>query len=41
LLVSIPALLGFPIGANPKTFDLLAPSDTNPRKWLRIYWINQ
>jgi hypothetical protein len=33
--------LGFPFGANPEKFHLIAPFETNPRKWLQMFWIDQ
>jgi|HubBroStandDraft_4_1064222.scaffolds.fasta_scaffold00010_75 hypothetical protein len=33
--------LGHPIGADPETFHLIAPYETDPRKWERMRWINQ
>lgn len=33
--------LGHPIGADPERFHLIAPYETNPRKWETIRWIDQ
>ncbi len=32
---------GHPTGANPERFHLIAPYETDPRKWLRNKWIDQ
>lgn len=33
--------LGFPIGTNPARFHLIAPFETNSKKWLQLRWIDQ
>ena len=33
--------LGHPIGANPERFHLIAPYETDPRKWETMHWIDQ
>jgi hypothetical protein len=33
--------LGHPVGANPEEFHLIAPFETNPKKWLHMPWIDQ
>jgi hypothetical protein len=33
--------LGHPIGANPERFHLIAPYETDPRKWETMRWIDQ
>ena len=33
--------LGHPIGVNPATFHLIAPYETDPRKWEAMPWIDQ
>jgi hypothetical protein len=33
--------LGHPPGANPERFQLIAPYESDPRKWLKMEWINQ
>ena len=33
--------LGHPIGVNPGRFHLIAPYETNPRKWEEMKWIDQ
>ncbi len=33
--------LGHPIGADPERFHLIAPYETDPRKWDTMSWINQ
>jgi hypothetical protein len=33
--------LGHPVGVNPERFHLLAPYETDPRKWERLPWIDQ
>jgi hypothetical protein len=33
--------LGHPVGANPEQFHLIAPFETNPKKWLHKPWIDQ
>jgi hypothetical protein len=33
--------LGHPPGTDPEHFHLIAPYETNPRKWLKTTWINQ
>jgi hypothetical protein len=32
---------GHPTGVNPNRFHLVAPFETNPRKWLGLRWIDQ
>ena len=32
---------GHPLGANPEKFHLIAPFETNPKKWLQMNWIDQ
>ena len=32
--------LGHPIGADPARFHLIAPYETNPKKWLRMKWLD-
>ena len=32
---------GHPIGADPERFHLIAPYETDPRKWLTLPWIDQ
>ena len=34
------APLGHPIGADPERFHLIAPYETDPRKWLGLPWID-
>jgi hypothetical protein len=33
--------LGHPVGVNPERFHLIAPYETDPRKWERLPWIDQ
>jgi len=33
--------LGHPVGVNPEEFHLIAPYESNPRKWLKMDWIDQ
>jgi hypothetical protein len=33
--------LGHPIGADPERFQLIAPYESDPRRWLKMEWINQ
>lgn len=33
--------LGHPIGCNPERFHLIAPYETDPRRWTTIEWVNQ
>jgi hypothetical protein len=33
--------LGCPVGANPEQFHLIAPFESDPKKWLRMNWIDQ
>jgi hypothetical protein len=33
--------LGHPIGADPERFHLIAPYETDPRKWEAVRWIDQ
>jgi hypothetical protein len=33
--------LGHPVGANPERFHLIAPYETDPRKWETMRWIDQ
>jgi hypothetical protein len=33
--------LGHPPGVDPERFHLIAPYEINPRKWLKLNWINQ
>ena len=33
--------LGHPIGADPERFHLIAPYETDPRKWETMRWIDQ
>jgi hypothetical protein len=33
--------LGHPVGADPSKFHLIAPFETNPKKWLQMNWIDQ
>ena len=33
--------LGHPVGADPKRFHLIAPYESDPRKWDRLPWIDQ
>jgi hypothetical protein len=33
--------LGHPIGVDPERFHLIAPYETDPRKWERLPWIDQ
>jgi hypothetical protein len=33
--------LGHPVGVNPERFHLVAPYETDPRKWERLPWIDQ
>jgi hypothetical protein len=33
--------LGHPIGSDPERFHLIAPYQSNPRKWLGMQWIDQ
>jgi hypothetical protein len=33
--------LGHPLGTNPERFHLIAPFETNPKKWLQMPWIDQ
>jgi hypothetical protein len=35
------ALNGHPIGVDPARFHLIAPYDSDPRKWERLTWIDQ
>ena len=35
------APFGHPIGADPERFHLIAPYETDPRKWLALPWIDQ
>jgi hypothetical protein len=35
------ASFGHPVGADPKRFQLVAPYETDPRKWLALPWIDQ
>ncbi len=35
------APFGHPIGADPECFHLIAPYETDPRKWLALPWIDQ
>jgi hypothetical protein len=35
------APFGHPIGADPERFHLIAPYETDPRKWLPLPWIDQ
>jgi hypothetical protein len=32
---------GHPVGADPERFHLIAPYETDPRKWLALRWIDQ
>lgn len=32
---------GHPVGADPERFHLIAPYETDPRKWLALPWIDQ
>jgi hypothetical protein len=32
---------GHPIGADPEHFHLIAPYDSDPRRWLKMKWIDQ
>lgn len=33
--------LGHPLGADPEQFHLIAPYETDPRKWEAMWWIDQ
>jgi hypothetical protein len=33
--------LGHPIGADPERFHLIAPYESDPRRWLKMDWIDQ
>lgn len=33
--------LGHPIGTNPERFHLVAPYESDPRKWLKANWLDQ
>lgn len=33
--------LGHPIGADPERFHLIAPYESDPRRWLKLDWIDQ
>jgi hypothetical protein len=33
--------LGHPLGENPERFHLIAPFETNPKRWLHMHWIDQ
>jgi hypothetical protein len=33
--------LGYPIGVDPEKFHLIAPYETDPRKWEAMQWIDQ
>jgi hypothetical protein len=33
--------LGHPVGADPERFHLIAPYETDPRKWETMQWIDQ
>jgi hypothetical protein len=33
--------MGYPLGADPEMFHLIAPYETDPRKWKVMWWINQ
>jgi hypothetical protein len=35
------APFGHPVGADPERFHLIAPYETDPRKWLALPWIDQ
>jgi hypothetical protein len=35
------AKLGHPIGADPERFHLIAPYETDPRRWEQMQWIDQ
>lgn len=35
------AKLGHPLGVDPEPFHLIAPYETDPRKWEKIQWIDQ
>jgi hypothetical protein len=35
------AAYGHPVGADPEHFHLIAPYETDPRKWLALPWIDQ
>ena len=35
------APFGHPVGADPEHFHLVAPYETDPRKWLALPWIDQ
>ncbi|MGB7017365.1 MAG: hypothetical protein WBD69_15570, partial [Candidatus Cybelea sp.] len=35
------APFGHPVGADPERFHLVAPYETDPRKWLALPWTNQ
>jgi len=40
LLTCHVAALGHPVGANPERFHLVAPYESNPKKWSRLDWID-
>jgi hypothetical protein len=33
--------LGHPVGVDPERFHLIAPYETDPRKWARLPWVDQ
>jgi len=33
--------LGHPVGADPERFRLIAPYESNPKKWSKLHWIDQ
>lgn len=33
--------LGHPVGTNPEQFHLIAPYDSDPKKWVQLNWIDQ
>ncbi len=35
------ANLGHPVDADPERFHLIAPYETDPRKWERLHWVDQ
>jgi hypothetical protein len=41
ILSSHVAPFGHPVGADPEHFHLIAPYETDPRKWLALSWIDQ
>lgn len=41
LLTSHISALGHPVGANPEQFHLIAPYESNPKRWPKLSWIDQ